>query len=82
MATKDLPYLETAKKYFDFVYGMYKDPTSDPFKITMKGYSQTRNMKTLANPMILLNVASIMRDADTERFAYKKIQAHKNELGR
>lgn len=70
MATKETGYLETARKYFDFVYGMYKDPATDPYKITPKSYSGTRDIKTLANPMILLNVASIMREADTERFQY------------
>ncbi len=70
MATKDSAYLETAKKYFDFVYGMYKDPTTDPYKITPKSYAETRNLKTLANPMILMNVAAIMREADGERFSY------------
>lgn len=70
MATGDLAYLNTAKKYFDFVYGMYKNPSTDPFKITPKGCAETRNMKALANPMILLNVASIMRDADKDRYDY------------
>jgi N-acylglucosamine 2-epimerase len=70
MATGDEACLAEAKKYFDFVYGMYKDPTIDPYKITPKGYAKTRNTKTLANPMILLNVASIMRDADAENFSY------------
>ena len=67
MATKERAYLDIAIKYFDFVYGMYLDPTTDPFKITPKGCAETRNTKSLANPMILLNVASIMRDADVER---------------
>jgi N-acylglucosamine 2-epimerase len=70
MATKDINYLNTAKKYFDFVYGMYVDPTTDPYKITPKCFDETRNVKSLANPMILMNVASIMRNADTERFDY------------
>ena len=70
MATKQTAYLETARKYFTFVYGMYKDPSTDPYKITPKSYAQTRDMKTLANPMILLNVASIMREADGENFDY------------
>ena len=70
MATGDELCLQTAKKYFDFVYGMYKDPLTDPFKITPKGYAETRNTKTLANPMILLNVTSIMRDADKDNFDY------------
>jgi len=70
MATGDKSYLETAKKYYDFVYGMYKDPSQDPFKITPKSYAETRNTKTLANPMIMLNVSAVIRDADTERFDY------------
>ena len=70
MATKERSYLETAIKYFRFVYGMYENPETDPFKITPKSYSETRNTKTLANPMILLNVASIMRDADKDNFEY------------
>ena len=66
MATGESGYLDTAKKYFSFVYGMYRDPASDPYRITPKSYAQTRSTKTLANPMILLNVASIMRRADSE----------------
>ncbi len=70
MATKEEECLITAKSYFDFVYGMYKDPSTDPYKITPKSYSETRNTKALANPMILLNVASIMRDADKNNYDY------------
>jgi len=70
MATGEESYLETAKKYFDFVWGMYEDPATDPYKITPKSYATTRNTKTLANPMILMNVASILRDADEARFDY------------
>jgi N-acylglucosamine 2-epimerase len=70
MATKDKNYLERAVKYFNFVYKMYKDPSADPFKITPKSYAQTRNMKALANPMIMLNVTSIMRQADEQNYAY------------
>ena len=70
MAAGDSACLEAARKYFDFVYGMYKDPTTDPFKITPKSCDKTRSTKTLANPMILLNVTSIMRDADKERCDY------------
>ncbi len=70
MATGETEYLEEAKKYFDFVYDMYKDPDSDPYKITPKSYAETRAAKTLANPMIMLNVAGIVRNADKERKAY------------
>ncbi len=66
MATNDTNYLNTAKKYFSFVFDMYQNPQNDPYKITPKCYDETRKTKNLANPMILLNVASIMRDANTE----------------
>ena len=67
MATGETPYLDTARRYFDLVYGMYRDPATDPYKITPKGIAATRDTKALANPMILLNVASIMREADAGR---------------
>ena len=74
MATKDKKSLADAKKYFEFVYGMYLDPNSDPYKITPKSYAQTRSLKSLARPMIMLNVTSIMRAADPENTArYNKI---------
>ncbi len=66
IATGDTERLETAKKYFDFVYGMYLDGSSDPYKITPKSYSSTRSLKGLSQPMIMLNVASVMKLADKE----------------
>ena len=70
MATGDAACLETAKRYFSFVYEMYRNPASDPYHITPKSYAATRSTKTLANPMILLNVASIMRRADSGNAVY------------
>lgn len=70
MATGDTECLETAKRYFKFVYAIYKDPAADPYKITPKSVPGVRDMKSLAAPMILLNVASIMRDADKDNFDY------------
>ncbi len=69
-ATAQEEYLDEAKKYYDFVYGMYKDPSSDPYKITPKSYEKTRSAKTLANPMIMLNVSNVIRDADGKRKDY------------
>lgn len=59
-------YLAEARKYFDFVLSMYRDPATDPFAITPKTCAATRDMKALANPMILFNVTTVMRDADPE----------------
>ena len=70
MATGEGTCLESARKYFDFVLGMYNDPATDPYKITPKSYAVTRDTKSLAPSMIMLNVASIMRDADPVRADY------------
>ena len=64
IATGDEKYLETALKYYDFVYGIYKNPSTDPFKITPKSCAETRALKSLAEPMIMLNVTSVVREAD------------------
>ena len=66
MATGDETALSNAAACFDFVYQMYLDPTCDPYKITPKGIATTRSLKSLARPMIMLNVASIMRSADAK----------------
>ena len=66
MLTRQDAYLQEAKKYFRFVLDMYRDPTCDPYDITPKVIVSTRDTKSLACPMILLNVASVMRKADSE----------------
>ncbi len=70
IATGETEYLKEAKKYYDFVLEMYRNPASDPYKITPKSYAETRDTKSLANPMIMLNVTSVLRDADSENEAY------------
>ncbi len=74
IATGDKAYLDEAVKYFDFIYDIYKNPANDPFKITPKGYASTRDTKSLACPMIMLNVTAVIRNADTDRAElYNKI---------
>ena len=68
MATGDAEKLKEACKYYEFVYNMYHDPSTDPYHITPKTIAETRNMISLARPMILLNVTSIMRKADPANF--------------
>ena len=62
-ATGEAEYRERAEKYYDFVMKMYRDPASDPYKITPKGVPGTRDTKALAVPMILLNVTSVLMKA-------------------
>lgn len=73
-ATGDKLALENAKKFFDMVYSIYVNPKSDPYKITPKFCDGVRPLKSLASPMILLNVATIMAKVDVENKAtYVKI---------
>lgn len=63
-ATGEVKYLDTAKEYYDFIWGINAGEIEDPYKITPKVYAKTRDTKSLACPMILLNVTHIMREAD------------------
>ena len=56
--------LENAKKYYDFIIDIYRNPENDPYKITPKYIVDTRKMKAFSYPMILLNVSQIMRMCD------------------
>ncbi len=70
--TQEESYLLEAKKYFDLIYGIYKNPESDPRYVTPKFCSETRRTKSLAEPMILLNVSSILQDVTGDE-SYQKI---------
>ena len=60
-------YLRKAREYYDFVLGMYRDPSSDPYKITPKMVPDVRNSRSFANTMIMLNVSHVMADCDEEK---------------
>lgn len=62
--------LELARKYFDFMYSIYKNPASDPFKITPKENAEVRSLHSNANPMVLVSSAQTMRRVDSERKEY------------
>ena len=87
-ATKDKTYLEKARKVYDMVFNIFINPSSDPFKIWPKVLPEVRNMKSMAAPMILLNINYLMREVDQERLAYyeenakifvKEIKLHYNK---
>lgn len=69
MATGDEKCLKDAVRVYDMVWSIFENPANDPFKIFPKTYPETRQLKPLADPMILLNVSSIMRRADKARTA-------------
>ena len=73
-ATGEKRYLEIAKEYYDFMWGINSGEIEDPYQITPKVYADTRNTKSLACPMILLNVTHIMREIDSaerEKYDYR-----------
>lgn len=67
IATKEEKYLNDARRVYGMIFGIFEDPSTDPFKIFPKVYSENRCLKTLADCMILLNCSYILRDADEER---------------
>lgn len=62
--------LALAEKYFDNMYSMYRDSSTDPFKITPKENSAVRNLHSNANPMVLVSSAQTLRRANPERKDY------------
>ena len=58
---KNPEYLALAEKYFDLMYSIYKDASSDPFKITPKENAEVRNLHSNAYPMVLVSSAQTLR---------------------
>lgn len=62
--------LKKAESCFEMMLNIYHDPSSDPFKITPKSYSETRNERSAAVPMVLVSSAELLRRCDPERADY------------
>ena len=69
-ASGDASAMETARRQFAFVDSMYRDRSNDPYKITPKTIPETRSGRSLAEPMILLNLTGVLRTCDPDRAAY------------
>ena len=67
--------LDFAEKYFDLMYRIYRDPASDPFKITPKENAAVRNLHSNANPMVLVSSAQTLRRISGKTEHYDKIIA-------
>ncbi len=65
--------LDLAVKYFDFMYEMYNNPESDPFKITPKENAEVRSLHSNANPMVLVSSAQTLRRITGNFEYYDKI---------
>ena len=58
--------MEKAREYYDLVVKIYRGEIEDPYRITPKMIAETRACRSLAEPMILMNVSSVMRRCDPE----------------
>ena len=65
-ATGDVQCLQRARKYYDFLYQLNNGQGADPVGMPPKTEPQTRKGRALADPMIYLNVTSVMRLYDRE----------------
>ncbi len=65
--------LDLAVKYFDFMWNMYKNPATDPFKITPKENAKVRAMRSNANPMVLISCAQTLKRITQNHCYYDQI---------
>lgn len=68
--TGDPAFTEKAEKCFGMMLGIYRDPSSDPYKITPKSYGQTREERAAAVPMVLLSTAQLLARLDPDKSEY------------
>ncbi len=66
LASGEKKALADAKKVYNSIRRIYKNPSSDPYKVPPKYNPAVRPLKPLANPMIMLNVSSVMARCDSE----------------
>ena len=66
----DKAIVEKAAKCYDLMVQLYRDPSSDPFKITPKGYAETRADRASAVPMVLISTGQVLRRCYPEKAEY------------
>lgn len=70
LATGNNEYLEKAQKCYELMLQLFRDPASDPYKITPKSYAETRSEMTASVPMVLINCAQVLRRCCPEKAEY------------
>ena len=61
--------LERARKAYDLIWGLNQGLIADPTGMGPKTIPETRSGRALANPMIYLNITSVLRRVDPEQEA-------------
>ncbi|MDR1907892.1 MAG: AGE family epimerase/isomerase [Holosporales bacterium] len=73
--SREKKYLDEARKYYNLVYEIWKNPAKDPFKITPKFLLSAPTMRGLGNDLVLLLVTRTLRVNDPDNQAeYKDIE--------
>lgn len=67
--TKESEYIERARAAYDLIYKLNNGLIDDPTGMGPKTIPETRTGRALADPMIFLNITSIMRRFDPENIA-------------
>ena len=62
--------LEKAEKCYELMLKIYDCPESDPFKITPKTYSEVRNERSAAVPMVMFSCSQVLRRCDPKKADY------------
>lgn len=62
--------LHRAESCFELMLRLYRQPETDPYKITPKTYASTRVECSAAVPMVLVSSAQVLRRCDPEKAAY------------
>ncbi len=68
--TGDKEALRKAEECFEMMLSIYRDPATDPYKITPKSYASTRAERAAASPMVLVSGAQALRRCDPEKAEY------------
>lgn len=68
-ATGEQQYLDRARRAYQLIYDLNNGNIADPTGLGPKGIPATRSGRTLANPMIFLNITSVLRRTDPQHIA-------------
>ncbi len=70
LATGDKRALSKAEECFELMLSVFRNPESDPFKITPKTYASTRADRASAVPMVLVSSAQLLRRCNPDKAEY------------
>jgi N-acylglucosamine 2-epimerase len=70
LATGNKEAIKKAEECFELMLKLFREPASDPFKITPKSYAETRQDRASAVPMVLVSSAQVLRRCDPEKADY------------